>query len=128
MNLCKIHVVCLLVLQLYLLGLLHFFQVFKLFDILRHTGSSKLLSYALEIGLSIMDLQCPEFLIMHMFELHASNWVLLSGNFYYVSFLLQRSQMSICISILCLACFNKNVFLHTKLSKVIIILIILCTT
>ena len=54
---------------------------FSSFQIIRHSkrylGPLQLISYALEIGLSIIKLQWPEFLIMHTFQLHASNLMFL---------------------------------------------------
>ena len=43
-----------------------------------------LLSYALEIRPFFMELQWPEFLIMHTFLLHVSTLMLLPGNFFII--------------------------------------------
>ena len=44
-----------------------------------HVRSLQLLSYTLEISLSIMELQRPEVFIMHKFQLHMSTLMLLPG-------------------------------------------------
>ena len=62
------------------------FQVVKSFDILGdmpYLGHLQLISFTLEIGLSIMELQCPEFLIMRTFQLHTSTLMLLPGKLLY---------------------------------------------
>ena len=48
----------------------------------RHLCPLQFLSYALEISLSIMELQGPEFLIARTFLLHVWTLMLLPGNFY----------------------------------------------
>ena len=57
---------------------------FKFSNYLRYLGPLQLLSYALEIGLSIMELLWPEYLIMRTFQLHASALMLLPGKFYII--------------------------------------------
>ena len=59
--------------------LVHIFSSFQIISYSkRHLYPLQLLSYALEISLSIMELQWPEFLIIH-FKLRASTLMLLPG-------------------------------------------------
>ena len=48
----------------------------------RYLGPLQIISYALEIGLSFMEFRWPEFLIMRIFQLHASTLMLLLGKCY----------------------------------------------
>ena len=57
------------------------FQVFKLFDIRIPRSPSSYLLWTGN-GLSIMELQWPEFLTMHTFQMHASSLMLFPGKFY----------------------------------------------
>ena len=54
------------------------YQAFKLLDILRDLGPLQIISYALEIGLSIIKLLWPEFLMM-------STLMLSPGKFYNIA-------------------------------------------
>ena len=54
------------------------FQLFKLLDIERDTCPLQIISYALEIGLSIIKLQWPEFLTMPYISIAHVNYQVLS--------------------------------------------------
>ena len=78
---------CLLEVNIYIYGieaakrdLAHIFSSFQIISFSkRHLCPLQLLSYALEISLSIMELQGPEFLITRTFLLHAWTLILLHG-------------------------------------------------